>query len=139
MKAYFYNIADNPLKLNKSLGVSLEKNIKLLKVTSYLTLDFVLTNYENENYVYIPDFGRYYFVTDIEIKNNGLFRISLKEDVLMSYKDVLTNNENHVIKSSLPIGENINYVGKFKKTTLTQDIENPFKEAISDVLITIKG
>lgn len=139
MKAYFYNIADNPLKLNKSLGVSLEKNIKLLKVTSYLTLDFVLTNYENENYVYIPDFGRYYFVTDIEIKNNGLFRISLKEDVLMSYKDILTNNENHVIKSSLPIGENINYVGKFEKTTLTQDIANPFKEAISDVLITIKG
>lgn len=139
MKAYFYNIADNPLKLNKSLGVSLEKNIKLLKVTSYLTLDFVLTNYENENYVYIPDFGRYYFVTDIEIKNNGLFRISLKEDVLMSYKDILTNNENHVIKSSLPIGENINYVGKFEKTTLTQDITNPFKDAISDVLITIKG
>lgn len=139
MKAYFYNIADNPLKLNKTLGVSLEKNIKLLKVTSYLTLDFVLTNYENENYVYIPDFGRYYFITDIEIKNNGLFRISLKEDVLMSYKDVLTNNENHVIKSSLPIGENINYVGKFEKTTLTQDIENPFKNAISDVLITIKG
>ena len=139
MKAYFYNIADNPLKLNKTLGVSLEKNIKLLKVTSYLTLDFVLTNYENENYVYIPDFGRYYFVTDIEIKNNGLFRISLKEDVLMSYKDVLTNNENHVIKSSLPIGENINYVSKFEKTTLTQDIENPFKNAISDVLITIKG
>ena len=139
MKAYFYNIADNPLKLNKSLGVSLEKEIKLLKVTSYLTLDFILANYENENYVYIPDFGRYYFVTDIEIKNNGLFRISLKEDVLMSYKDILTNNENHVIKSSLPIGENINYVDKFEKTTLTQDIENPFKEAISDVLITIKG
>lgn len=38
------------------------------------------------NYVYIPNFNRYYFVTDIKIINNKLYELDLTVDVLMSYK-----------------------------------------------------
>lgn len=45
------------------------------------------------NYAYIPDFGRYYFVENIECVRNNLFRVSMKVDVLMSFRDaILTNN-----------------------------------------------
>lgn len=55
----------------------------------------------NFNYVYIPNFKRYYFVTDITNVRNNLWNISLKVDVLMSFKDqirsqtcIVARNEN---------------------------------------------
>lgn len=39
------------------------------------------------NYLYIPDFNRYYFITDIVSVRNGLWEISAHVDVLMSFKD----------------------------------------------------
>lgn len=38
------------------------------------------------NYMYIPEFGRYYFMTGIEAETNGLSRISGRVDVLETYK-----------------------------------------------------
>jgi hypothetical protein len=38
------------------------------------------------NYVHIPSFGRYYFVTNITAVNQKLWQIDLKCDVLMTYK-----------------------------------------------------
>lgn len=39
------------------------------------------------NYVYIPAFNRYYYVTSITTVSYGLWRIELNCDVLMSFKD----------------------------------------------------
>lgn len=41
------------------------------------------------NYVYIPNFNRYYFVTDIVTLNKDMYQVSLRVDVLMSYKDII--------------------------------------------------
>lgn len=41
----------------------------------------------SSNYVYIPDFKRYYYIADIVAINSYLFELSLNVDVLMSYKD----------------------------------------------------
>lgn len=53
------------------------------------------------NYVYIRDYHRFYFVTDITNERKGLWAVSLRVDVLMSYKDEIavqkafvTRNEN---------------------------------------------
>lgn len=37
------------------------------------------------NYFYIPDFGRYYYITDIVSISNDIFEISGHVDVLMTY------------------------------------------------------
>lgn len=39
------------------------------------------------NYAYIPDFNRYYFITDITAVGRNLWMISMSVDVLMSYYD----------------------------------------------------
>lgn len=39
------------------------------------------------NYAYIPNFGRYYFITDIVSVRTNLWRISFRNDPMMSYKD----------------------------------------------------
>lgn len=38
------------------------------------------------NYVYIPDFNRYYFINDIISIRNNMWRLNMHVDVLMSYK-----------------------------------------------------
>lgn len=39
------------------------------------------------NYVYIPSFNRYYYVTSITTVSYGLWRVELNCDVLMTYKN----------------------------------------------------
>lgn len=41
------------------------------------------------NYIYIPTFNRYYFVTDITLVNYNFYEVSLSVDVLMTYKDAI--------------------------------------------------
>lgn len=38
------------------------------------------------NYAYIEEFGRYYYITNIEIDNNRLWNIHMHVDVLETYK-----------------------------------------------------
>ena len=39
------------------------------------------------NYCYIPILNRYYYITNVTILTNNLYRFELSEDVLMSFKD----------------------------------------------------
>lgn len=45
----------------------------------------------NYNYCYIPEFNRYYFITDITVIRTGLFAISLMVDVLESFQTSIKN------------------------------------------------
>ena len=47
---------------------------------------------KNANYMYIPDFNRYYFITDIKSIRNGLIEISGHVDVLQTYAGQIRNN-----------------------------------------------
>ena len=37
------------------------------------------------NYAYVPEFGRYYFITDIQSEYNGFYTLYMHVDVLMTY------------------------------------------------------
>lgn len=41
----------------------------------------------NNNYAYISDYGRYYFVDSVTIGRNGMYIVQLSIDVLMTYSD----------------------------------------------------
>lgn len=45
-----------------------------------------------KNYAYIPEFGRYYFITSIQIQPNKIYKLYLECDVLESFKnDILAS------------------------------------------------
>lgn len=44
------------------------------------------------NYAYIPEFNRYYFVTNIESVRAGLWRVSFHVDVLYTYRTQIRKN-----------------------------------------------
>lgn len=44
------------------------------------------------NYAYIPDFNRYYFITNIESVRSNLWRVSFHVDVLYTYRAQIKSN-----------------------------------------------
>ena len=56
---------------------------------SVLSPSVVLTgeNLSGFNYAYIPQFSRYYFIKEITSVKSGLWEISMRVDVLESYKE----------------------------------------------------
>lgn len=50
----------------------------------------------NANYAYIPEFNRYYFITDIVSVRTYLWEIHMSVDVLMSFKDQITSLKGYV-------------------------------------------
>ena len=44
------------------------------------------------NYAHIPEFNRYYFITNIESVRNNLWRVSFHVDVLFTYREQIKSN-----------------------------------------------
>lgn len=44
------------------------------------------------NYAYIPEFNRYYFITNIESVRNNMWRVSFHVDVLFTYREQIKRN-----------------------------------------------
>lgn len=95
------------------------------------------------NYAYIPAFGRYYFITDIESVRTGLWRVSMHVDVLMSYKEQI-KNLNVIINNSEETGAN-NYLSgnqwitNVKNTTSIVNFPNGLNDNGEFILITAGG
>lgn len=90
----FYNVKIRKNELNKVLSSPI---VKTCAVKDGITLEdpVIYMAYDSSllglNYAYIPDFGRYYFVTGKEIDGKTIY-ISLHVDVLMSFKnDILAS------------------------------------------------
>lgn len=95
------------------------------------------------NYAYIPAFGRYYFITDIESVRTGIWRVSMHVDVLMSYKEQI-KNLNVIINNSEETGAN-NYLSGNQWITNVKNTTNivNFPKGLNDngefILITAGG
>lgn len=89
------NKVDKSNMVSSTAPVELEGTLK--EATSLVAPSFLVhKNFKeliNYNYVYIEDFKRYYYITDITSVTNELSRIELHVDVLMSFKDEIMENE----------------------------------------------
>lgn len=48
-------------------------------------------NLSQYNYMYVPDFGRYYFISDITVVRTDLWCVSCSVDVLMTYRKYIVD------------------------------------------------
>lgn len=86
---------------NKSDEIVLDKNIttlatyngymknesSIIKPVVRIEGAFNIGNLVNANYMYLPDYRRYYYITDIVQIRANLVEITGRVDVLMSFKD----------------------------------------------------
>lgn len=89
---FYYNQSDDR-QINKILDPgetfvgSLRDEVSIMNPVVRFDTDSVL----RYNYCYIPDFQRYYAITNVVAYREGLFDVSMDVDVLMSFR-------NHILK-----------------------------------------
>ena len=83
-------------KIGKTIDAGTSYDCVLKAGTSVLTPTIILcdtgVNLKGYNYMYIADFGRYYFIDDIVTKNNDVWEVSGHVDVLETYATAIKAN-----------------------------------------------
>jgi len=132
-------------KLGKSLS-NLSVFSGSLKEETSVTNPVVTMELENPsgfNYAYIPEFGRYYFIDDMVSIRTGLWKISMKVDVLESFKNSI-RGVSVIVSDSTDTGKEVYLPGKVWKSKVKEltSIIN-FPSGLSDngyfILITAGG
>ena len=83
-------------KLDKDLTILSTVNGNLKTSTSIISpvimIEGNLSNFTDCNYMYIPEFDRFYFVNDITSVNSDVIEFSCHVDVLTTYRDQIRRN-----------------------------------------------
>lgn len=142
----FYKITDAPEVVNKTLGEFLEVEgtcrSELDTFSPEVVVGFDCRDY---NYMYIPEFDRYYFINGGSFVSNGLFRVKdVREDVLMSLKDELQNLMVIIDKTEMPgVGNEYINDGSFITSSKTINKVYDFPDGFNDnpdfILLTAGG
>lgn len=100
-------------------------------------------NISTYNYAYISEFGRYYYITDIVSVRTNCWIVSLRCDVLMSYKDeiqglnvILSNTQETGLSNYLA---SPNWVNLVKTKTDIKVFPSGLSEQGEFILITAGG
>lgn len=98
-KAYVYCCTDDSRKLKKN-GLQLLKECHNVywqqgtnQVNPVITLGTLgdVSKFAKANYVYLPDFRRYYFGMDFKAMPGNIIQMPLHSDVLMSFRQYIAN------------------------------------------------
>lgn len=77
------NIVQKVITAEVEYTCTAREEISITAPVIYINGDVDLT----KNFAYIPEFNRYYFIDDNVMVRNGLWMMSLRVDVLMSFQD----------------------------------------------------
>ena len=77
------------------------------------------------NYAYIPQFNRYYFVTNVESVRAGLWRVSFHVDVLFTYREQIKSNKAIIERNEIEYDLKLND-GLFKTQQNPRIAQFPF-------------
>ena len=138
-----YNTNSETNRINKVLTDETEFDVRLKDKSSVVNPVLVLKSetYINFNYAYIPKFQRYYFVDDISVYPNKMYILTLRCDVLTSFKD-------DILKSYARIVEQTNsnaYYDSNLKSEVRKEVDTYMSNVSFDltadslVLVTIGG
>lgn len=141
MKVEFYKTTDNlktvnkTLDLNKTIDIFFRQSVDEQAPIIIMNID----NLSDSNYIYIPTFKRYYFISDVDNFTANLVRLHLTTDLLMTYKDIILNTPVQITATEKP-----SYLstGLPTQTTTTKRIvksDKTLEKENSLILTTIGG
>lgn len=146
MEVRLYKTSSPRKKLVKDLsdGITLTGNLRAQSSVMSPVLQIQDTQVIGYNYCYIPDFGRWYYINNINALRSNLFELELGIDVLMTYAEAIRGNT-AIIDKVQTSGSAYLYIndGSFVNTNrMTQSVIN-FASGFNDngefILITAGG
>lgn len=141
MKVEFYHTTDNANTVNKTLQPIKTVDIIFRQAVNEAT-PFIIMNRDKlngSNYVHIPNFNRYYFISSVDNYTTNLVRINLVTDLLMTYKDDILNSTVLITATNTPsyFSSNLPTQTKTIKRVVKSDIT--LNKESSLILTTIGG
>lgn len=141
MEVEFYHTADNANTINKTLQPIKTVNIIFRQAVNEETPFIIMSkdNLTGSNYVHIPTFNRYYFISSVDNYTANLVRINLTCDLLMTYKDDILNSTVLITATNTPsyFSSNLPTQTKTIKRVVKSDVT--LEKENSLILTTIGG
>lgn len=77
------------------------RDVRLKEETSITNPTFLLSNYNSQyNYIYVPKWNRYYFVSNVILNITGIFEVSCTCDRLATFKTEIGNTNTFIERTS---------------------------------------
>ena len=98
MDVELYKCKSPKNRLNKKLEKTVTVEATLYEYSqnrNRLSFQFTVSDVGEFNYIYIPDFRRYYFVESVSVAENGMNVYECECDYLMTYKDIISGLSIH--------------------------------------------
>ena len=139
MQIEFYKNSSEKNKIGKSISNKLTLSGNLRDECSITSPSILVesTSLVDYNYCHIPEFKRYYFISDIVSVRNNLWRVSLKCDVLESFKSdilklscIVDKQQNQSYNNNIDDGSYINRADSFVEIANYQNGSNSSGEYI---------
>ena len=125
-------VLENETEYNIKFKSKADRTKPVIVLMSETMIDF--------NYAYIPDFNRYYFVESIEVTPNKIYNISLRCDVLESFKNDILESSGFVNQQTTPNKYyNSDYQTEIKKEVDVIKSNVTLDTTKSTILVTIGG
>lgn len=133
-------------KIGKTLSNSHTISDVVLKRDTSILRPVLLINSAHDiytyNYMYISEFGRYYFIDDIRSVNNNMWEISAHVDVLETYKNQILANTAVIRRQSLKYNTYLNdpewKTYAYEQVTAFKFPATPFNKELKYIL-TVAG
>lgn len=142
MIAKTYNTNDSTNTINKTLNFISDIDVKFKDEVNIYNPNIMLKYDDliNFNYMYIDKFKRYYFIEDVEVFPNKIYKLTLKCDVLMSFKDDILNSYGNITsQTNYNDYYNFNYSSEVRKETNIYNSNVVLEDVKTTVLCTIGG
>jgi len=142
MIAKTYNTESSVNTINKiinfvtDIDVKFKDEVNIYNPTIVLKYDDLI----DFNYIYIDKFKRYYFIEDIEVFPNKIYSLSLKCDVLMSFKDDILNSYGNITRqTNYNDYYNFDYSSEVRKESNIYNSNVVLDDVKTTILCTIGG
>lgn len=102
MNIFFYTSSAEPNSFPKVLGEAIRYQGELRDECDILNPVLTIEGLNPDttfNYCYIPDFKRYYFITESSVVRTGLIQFNLHVDVLQSWSNKILEQEGVILRN----------------------------------------
>lgn len=102
MNIFFYTSSAEPNSFPKVLGEAIRYQGELRDECDILNPVLTIEGLNPDttfNYCYIPDFNRYYFITESSVVRTGLMEFMLHVDVLQSWSENILNHDAYIYRN----------------------------------------
>lgn len=133
---YFYKSTAEKNRMDKSayLIEIIQSTGTLRRATSIISpeFEFIYNKVPDFNYVYIPNFNRYYFIDNIVSLRNNVWTLSLSVDVLMSFKEQIKECDGFIARNEFEFN---NYLIDNRRSTQVNVVREikPFTQSAMSV------